>query len=279
MRYIILLLILCSSCSSQPDSLFYVNPKLVTLKTKDNGIKFSFDSKRNYTRILMMRSHYDFRQMDTIDVFQYPVSEIELDPTLYTFTDSLIAPNLPYYYLFILHTKDGKVLQSKAHTAIWEKSVTLPKAFKKLNIHVDKINYILELRDSGSVVKRYPISLGQNPFGRKIEKDYLSTPEGVYHCNYLKPKSQFYKAIGVNYPTNIDRKRFAKAIKEGTLYNSPPNIGGSIQIHGGGIGHNWTFGCMALRNSDIDELFKVKVKAYTPIFITGSEITRDSLPY
>lgn len=279
MRYIILLLIFCTSCSSQPNSLFYVKPKLVTVQPQEDGIHFTFDSKRKYKRILMMRSHYNFTTMDTIDVFQYPVSEIELDPNAYSFTDSLIAPNLTYHYLFVLYTKDGKTLQSKTFSTTYKKEVTLPQKFKKLNIHVDKLNYILELRDSNRVVKRYPISLGQNPFGRKIEKDYLSTPEGMYHCNYLKPKSQFYKAIGVNYPTNVDRKRFAKAIKEGTLYNSPPNIGGSIQIHGGGIGHNWTFGCMAMRNSDIDELYKVKVKAYTPIFITGSEITRDSLPY
>lgn len=279
MRYLLLIICLCTSCSSEPNSLFYIKPKLATLKPNAKGVEISFDKKRRYTRILMMKSHYDFRQMDTIDVFQYPISEIELDPAVYTVTDSLIAPNLPYYYLFILHTKEGKILQSEAHTAIVKKSVTLPTNFKKLNILVDKINYLLELRDSSRVVKRYPLSLGQNPYNRKIEKDFLSTPEGTYHCSYLKPKSQFYKAIGVNYPTQVDRKRFTKAIKKKTLTNSPPNIGGSIQIHGGGIGHNWTFGCMAMRNEDIDELYAVKVKTFTPIFITGSEITRDSLPY
>jgi hypothetical protein len=57
-----------------------------------------------------------------------------------------------------------------------------------------------------------------------------------------------------------------------------PLIGGSIQIHGGGIGNNWTFGCIAMRNADIDELFEISgMKVGSPISIIGSEFTRDSL--
>lgn len=279
MRYILLLCFLVLSCASQPAALFQIKSKLVTVTPGVNGIDIRFDTTKSYSRIVMLRSHYNFIPIDTINTYSYPISEIDLSPSQTSFTDSLIAPNHPYHYLFVFYTKDGKILQSKPQIATYIKKTELPQKFKKLNILIDKNNYILELRDSATVITRYPVSLGQDPFNRKIERDNLSTPEGIYHCNYLKPKSQFYKAIGVNYPNSTDQKRFTKAKEEKRLRNTPPNIGGAIQIHGGGLGHNWTFGCIAVANSTMDDLYKIKVKPYTPIFITGSEITRDSLPY
>ena len=38
-------------------------------------------------------------------------------------------------------------------------------------------------------------------------------------------------------------------------WNTP--LGGEIFIHGGGETWDWTYGCVALRNKDIEELFKV----------------------
>jgi L,D-peptidoglycan transpeptidase YkuD (ErfK/YbiS/YcfS/YnhG family) len=40
---------------------------------------------------------------------------------------------------------------------------------------------------------------------------------------------------------------------------TPPqntNLGGDICIHGGGTNSNWTFGCIALEDKDIEDLFK-----------------------
>lgn len=57
--------------------------------------------------------------------------------------------------------------------------------------------------------------------------------------------------------------------------NKLVDIGGDITIHGGGIGLNWTWGCIAMRNEDVDEILESKaVKAGTPVLITGSEIKR-----
>ena len=141
---------------------------------------------------------------------------------------------------------------------------------KKVSLFVDKVNYFLELGYAGIAIKRYPISLGRLPHNRKLCFDQRSTPEGVYKVAYLWPKATFYKAIGVNYPNRIDHLRYNRARKEKRLPyagGENPSIGGSIQIHGGGIGNNWTFGCIAMRNEDIDELFSIPfLKVGSPIY-------------
>ncbi len=34
-------------------------------------------------------------------------------------------------------------------------------------------------------------------------------------------------------------------------------LGGEIYIHGGGVGGNWTWGCVAMNNEDIEEIYKL----------------------
>jgi L,D-peptidoglycan transpeptidase YkuD (ErfK/YbiS/YcfS/YnhG family) len=47
-------------------------------------------------------------------------------------------------------------------------------------------------------------------------------------------------------------------------------IGGLIEIHGnGGKGIDWTEGCIALTDSEMDSVFKI-VKVGTPVTIVGS---------
>ena len=48
----------------------------------------------------------------------------------------------------------------------------------------------------------------------------------------------------------------------------PPNtrLGGDIYIHGHGAGSDWTWGCVALENEDIREVFEA-VNVGTPVLI------------
>jgi L,D-peptidoglycan transpeptidase YkuD (ErfK/YbiS/YcfS/YnhG family) len=47
-------------------------------------------------------------------------------------------------------------------------------------------------------------------------------------------------------------------------------MGGSIEIHGhGGRGFDWTNGCVALKNKDMDIVFNM-VSGQTPVIIVGS---------
>ena len=119
----------------------------------------------------------------------------------------------------------------------------------------------------GEKIKEYSISLGDNPKGHKEQEGDERTPEGKYFLDYKKSDSSFYKAIHISYPNEEDK---SKAKEKGV------NPGGLIMIHGqkNGLGwlswlsqnFNWTNGCIAVTNSEMDEIWKL-VKVGTPIEI------------
>ena len=115
------------------------------------------------------------------------------------------------------------------------------------------------------MLHEFRIALGRNPKGHKTREGDSRTPEGVYVLDYKKADSAFYKAIHISYPNALD----IAAAK--TARVSP---GGQIMIHGqkNGLGWlsqlaqttDWTDGCIALRNADMDVVWNT-VKTGTPI--------------
>ena len=108
-----------------------------------------------------------------------------------------------------------------------------------------------------NLLKTYTISLGKSPVGHKQFEGDNKTPEGVYTINDRNANSAYHKNLGVSYPNEADRK-FAEK------YGKSP--GGLIKIHGlrndrGYIGKfhrwkDWTAGCIAVTDKEIDELYK-----------------------
>jgi hypothetical protein len=138
------------------------------------------------------------------------------------------------------------------------------------NLLVDKVARILEVLDGDSVVKRCTIDLGRDPATRKLHQDNATTPEGVYRITNVRPHSTFHKAFDLSYPNGVDRQRYRLLCPRGR-----PAIGGAIQIHGGGCGSDWTYGCIALRDDDIDELFlHPEIGVNTRVVIVGAELSR-----
>ena len=100
------------------------------------------------------------------------------------------------------------------------------------------------------------IALGGNPIGDKEHEGDSRTPEGRYIIDAKNPNSSFYKSLHISYPDRNDR---AAARQKGV---SP---GGAIMIHGspGGLAMlnaagfyvDWTAGCIAVSNADMDEIF------------------------
>ena len=111
-----------------------------------------------------------------------------------------------------------------------------------------------------TLVKIYPISLGKSPIGHKQFEGDKKTPEGIYRINERNPNSAYHKNLGISYPNAEDK---AYALSQG---KSP---GGLIKIHGlpnkfPDIGRqhlrkDWTDGCTAVTNEEIDELFNAVV--------------------
>jgi lipoprotein-anchoring transpeptidase ErfK/SrfK len=143
---------------------------------------------------------------------------------------------------------------------------------KGLVILVLKEKNLLLLLSRGEPVKRYDAEVGANALGVKRSQGDRATPEGRYRIVKKKDVGQsiYHRALLLDYPNAEDRKRFAAAKKRGEIPRASA-IGGLIEIHGdGGRGQNWTDGCVALRNSDMDELF-ARVPVGTRVTIVGGD--------
>lgn len=117
-------------------------------------------------------------------------------------------------------------------------------------------------------VKKYIISLGIEPSGKKQFEGDLRTPEGEYIINDRSKYSSYHANLGVNYPSYLD-SIYAK------IYGL--RAGGDIKIHGFPNKHrkdqeqellnsDWTIGCIAVADWEIDELYQW-VKWSCPITI------------
>jgi murein L,D-transpeptidase YafK len=151
----------------------------------------------------------------------------------------------------------------------------------------------LELYKGNQLVKTYRICLGWNPLGAKQMTQDGKTPEGDYFICYKTEASKFYRFLGISYPDANDAVRaldtgmISRAVKNSIdgfrIGNDPPwdtALGGWVGIHGYPTKwydkmwtvllypkpHDWTNGCIALWDFEIEELFS-KVNVGTPISI------------
>lgn len=138
-------------------------------------------------------------------------------------------------------------------------------------ILVDKLRRRVTIYRDGQPVVRFPAELGANGLCRKEHAGDRATPEGMYRVVEIKeaPHTKFYKALLLNYPNDEDRMRFALGQRRGEI-SARAGIGGLIEIHGaGGEGRDWTDGCIALTNEDMNRLFR-EVRLGTAVTIVGT---------
>jgi murein L,D-transpeptidase YafK len=123
---------------------------------------------------------------------------------------------------------------------------------------VRKSKRTLQLMRDGRPFKTYPIALGPKPEGPKRQAGDGRTPEGVYTLDWRNPNSNFYRAIHVSYPAPHDEEPARR-------WGVP--AGGLIMIHGlpngvpaQRVGHpwnDWTNGCIAVTNREMDEIWSL----------------------
>jgi murein L,D-transpeptidase YafK len=145
-----------------------------------------------------------------------------------------------------------------AATAAWyfypEKK--LPAGTRIDRLVVYKERRVMEAYAGSTLVKEYTISLGREPRGAKQREGDKRTPEGHYVINTRNANSGYHKNLGISYPNAADRRR---ARQQGVA------PGGNVKIHGlkngkGYIGkfqrlRDWTAGCIAVTDEEVDELF------------------------
>ena len=121
-----------------------------------------------------------------------------------------------------------------------------PRPARATLIVVDKSDHVMHVYAKDKIIATYRVGFGTSPVGHKQQEGDRRTPEGKYTLDYKNANSTFFKSIHISYPNAADK---ANAKRLGV------KPGGDIMIHGGGIGKNWTWGCIALKNKAIDELF------------------------
>lgn len=119
------------------------------------------------------------------------------------------------------------------------------------------------------LVRRYRVGLGLSPIEDKVEEGDRRTPEGEFYIFSKNEKSEYYLSLGLSYPNAEDAER---GLRDGLINREqydqilsaihkkipPPQntaLGGQILIHGNGSQSDWTWGCIALDDKDIRELF------------------------
>jgi lipoprotein-anchoring transpeptidase ErfK/SrfK len=136
---------------------------------------------------------------------------------------------------------------------------------------VDKFAQKCYVYRNGDVKKTFDAEFGPNWIGGKQHKGDKATPEGKYHITKKKNhrETKYYKALLINYPNDDDKARYSAGVRNGSI-SKRTSIGNLIEIHGdGGRGANWTDGCIALTNNDMDKLYEL-VGVGTPVTIVGS---------
>lgn len=146
------------------------------------------------------------------------------------------------------------------------------------SIIIDKFSRKCYVYLDGAKKYEFDAELGRNWVGDKRRMGDKATPEGMYRIinKFQGRETDYYKALSLDYPNSEDKERFKKEISRGTLPASA-KIGGGIEIHGGGgKGMDWTEGCIALSNSEIDVVFSL-IKVGTPVTIVGSMVDIDQI--
>jgi len=160
-----------------------------------------------------------------------------------------------------------------------------------IKLVIRKSQYTMVLYKGDTPVKTYPAAFGRGyGDGDKQRMGDRRTPEGDFYICTMNHSKRFYKFLGLSYPglkhaeegvrsgmiSSDEYAMIKKAIEE---RSSPPwetRLGGAVGIHGRTVvvgdaprvsfDINWTDGCIALDNADVDEIYRV-VSLGTPVTI------------
>jgi tetratricopeptide (TPR) repeat protein len=157
-------------------------------------------------------------------------------------------------------SKDSEIVTLQKQIQALEEKITALALQKAVvdKILIEKKQRRLMLISKGEVLKTYKIALGGNPEGPKERHGDNKTPEGIYTIDSRNTNSLYHLSLHISYPNEKDKRR----AKE--LGVAP---GGDIMIHGIKNGFSWvggshteadwTKGCIAVTDEEIEEISKV----------------------
>ena len=159
--------------------------------------------------------------------------------------------------------------------ALWreqaEETIHESRRSGRAAIIVDKFKRRVHLYEGGRKRAVFTAELGGNGLERKLHAGDRATPEGRYKVTVKKSggATKYYLALLIDYPNAADLRRHRAAQADGRVRRGV-GAGSLIEIHGhGGQGRDWTDGCVALRDQDMEKLFS-RVRVGTPVTIVGT---------
>jgi murein L,D-transpeptidase YafK len=128
-------------------------------------------------------------------------------------------------------------------------------------IIIDKSDYEMQIYDEEGWYATYPVVFGSKDLTDKMIEGDRRTPEGNFKIISKRPHEKWHKMLMLDYPNNESWAKFKQRKTEGVIPQKA-KIGGGIAIHGTWPNDeivvddytNWTNGCIALKNEDLDEL-------------------------
>ena len=139
-------------------------------------------------------------------------------------------------------------------------------------ILVQKCAHRLHLVAGEAIVKSYAVAIGSGGYGPKRYEGDRVTPVGTYSIIGRYP-SRWHTYLALSYPSDADRRRYAELVARGEV---DPRVGpgSAIAIHGRRATQparlhklvDWTLGCVALDNDEIDEV-AADAPVGTPVLI------------
>ncbi|MEQ1794935.1 MAG: L,D-transpeptidase [Nitrospira sp.] len=159
-----------------------------------------------------------------------------------------------------------------------QQTIDWSRIHRSTAIVVSKAERVLTLYKNGSKLISYPVRLGFNGIREKQYQGDGATPEGRYRITDKRGagRTQFYRALVIDYPNQDDRRRFAQGKKVGRI-PAVKQIGGQIEIHG--VENELmaqTLGCVMLDNAQMSALFE-RVEPGTPVSIVGALSGRNAV--
>ena len=156
---------------------------------------------------------------------------------------------------------------------------------------IDKAAKELTVFVGGRQAARFPATFGIDPVSDKRRINDLATPEGLYFITYKKSRTRFYRTLGLSFPNLADAqrglasgivsvegyRRILNAARRSRPAPCDTGLGCAIAIHGGGVyrqfgeftERDWTDGCVALDNPDMEVLFNL-CRPGDPVLIFNS---------
>lgn len=176
--------------------------------------------------------------------------------------------------------QQGRASADAAPTQGIDNSVPLKLPLARPRVLVLKARRQLILFDGERALRLYRIGLGTSPVEDKEREGDRRTPEGDFYVCVKNARSAFYLSLGLSYPNEEDaarglrdrlitRAEHARITRALRRKQTPPwttALGGEIFIHGRGSQSDWTWGCVALDDPDMRELFDA-VPMGTPVRI------------